>query len=111
MDITQVAKKNYNVVLIYETGAFSSRLAYTWRGEYIDSYNQPGFQPNTVHVMPTKTMDFSASYAITTQLTITFDATNILKSKYDDRFGTTAMFNRDVRSYDTTYAIGARYRF
>jgi len=110
-DITQVAKKNYNVILIYEVGPFSSRLAYTWRGTYIDSYNQPGFQPNTVYVEPTKTLDFSASYAVTKQLTITFDATNILRSKYRDHFGPTTMFNRDVRNYDRTVAIGARYNY
>jgi len=109
--ITQVAKNNYNVILIYETGPFSSRLAYTWRGTYIDSYNQPGFQPNTVWVQPTKQLDFSASYDLTKNITITFDATNLLSSKYKDRFGPTAMFNRDVRNYDTTYAIGARFRF
>jgi TonB-dependent receptor len=109
--ITQVAKGNYNVILIYEKGPFSSRLAYTWRGTYIDSYNQPGFQPNTVYVQPTKQLDFSASYDLTKQITITFDATNLLASKYRDRFGPTAMFNRDVRNYDTTYAVGARFRF
>ena len=109
--ITQVAKSNYNVILIYEKGPFSSRLAYTWRGTYIDSYNQPGFQPSTVYVQPTKQLDFSASYDVTKQITITFDATNLLGSKYRDRFGPTAMFNRDVRSYDTTYAVGARFRF
>jgi len=109
--ITQVAKSNYNVILIYENGPFSSRLAYTWRGTYIDSYNQPGFQPNTVYVQPTKTLDLSMSYDLTKQITLTFDATNILGSKYRDRFGPTAMFNRDVRSYDTTYSLGARYRF
>lgn len=109
--ITQVAKDNYNAILIYEKGGFSSRLAYTWRGTYIDSYNQPGFQPNTVYVQPTEQLDFSASYDITKQITITFDATNLLKSKYHDRFGPTSMFSRDVRSYDTTYAVGARFRF
>ncbi len=109
--ITQVAKSNYNVILIYEKGPFSGRLAYTWRGTYIDSYNQPGFQPNTVYVQPTRQLDFSASYDLTKQITITFDATNLLASKYRDRFGPTAMFNRDVRNYDTTYSVGARFRF
>lgn len=109
--ITQVAKSNYNVILIYEKGPFSSRLAYTWRGKYIDAYNYPGFQGNTVWVQPTKQADFSASYDLTKNITITFDATNILHSKYKDRMGPTALFNRDVRSYDTTYAVGARFRF
>ena len=109
--ITQVAKNNYNLILIYEKGPFSSRLAYTWRGEYIDSYNQPGLQPNTVYVQPTRTLDFYARYAFQTSITITFDATNLLGSEYKDRFGPTAMFNRDVRNYDTTYSVGARFRF
>src|SRR6185312_3722223 len=87
--ITQVAKNNYNLILIYEKGPFSSRLAYTWRGEYIDSYNQPGLQPNTVYVQPTRTLDFSASYDFTKSITLTFDATNLLGSKYKDRFGPT----------------------
>ncbi len=109
--ITQVARNNYNLILIYEKGRFSSRLAYTWRGTYIDSYNQPGFQPQTVWVEPTKQLDFSASYDLTKQISLTFDATNILASKYHDRFGPSAMFSRDERNYDTTYAVGARFRF
>ena len=110
-DITQVAKRNYNAILIYEIGSFSSRLAYTYRGTYIDGYAYPGFQPTTVYVEPTKTLDFSASYAITKQLTVTVDATNILKSKYSDHFGPTLMFNRDVRNYDRTISIGVRYSY
>jgi iron complex outermembrane receptor protein len=110
-DITQVAKKNYNAVLIYELGSFSSRLAYTYRGTYIDTYAYTGFQPTTVYVQPTKTMDFSMSYAITKDLLVTFDATNILRNKYKDRLGQTGMFNRDVRSYDRTLSVGMRYSY
>ena len=43
--------------------------------------------------------------------TITFDATNLLGSEYKDRFGPTPMFNRDVRNYDRTYSVGARFHF
>jgi iron complex outermembrane recepter protein len=110
-DIAQVSKDNYNIVLIYEKGPFSSRLAYNWRGRYIDSFNQAGIQPSTVWVQPRGQLDFSASYAITKGLTITFDATNITKSKYHDNFGNLPMFTRDVRSYDTTYQVGIRYRY
>ena len=111
VQITQVAKDNYNLILIYEKGPFSSRLAYTWRGKYIDSYNQPGIQPTTVWVDPTKQLDFSASYDLTKNVALTFDATNLLHSKYHDHFGPTQLFSRDLRSYDTTYAVGARFRF
>ncbi|HVU35363.1 MAG TPA: TonB-dependent receptor [Opitutaceae bacterium] len=109
--IAQVSKDNYNLILIYEHGPFSSRLAYNWRGRFIDSFNQSGIQPTTVWVQPTKRLDFSASYAITKDVTVTFDATNILKSKYHDNFGNLPMFARDVRSYDSTYELGVRCRF
>ncbi|HUJ42397.1 MAG TPA: TonB-dependent receptor [Opitutaceae bacterium] len=109
--ISQVSKDNYNIILIYERGPFSGRLAYNWRGRYIDSFNQSGIQPSTVWVQPRGQLDFSAGYAVTKGLTITFDATNITKSKYKDDFGNLPMFPRDVRSYDTTYAIGLRCRF
>jgi TonB-dependent receptor len=113
--IAQVSKYNYNVVLIYEKQHFSSRLAYTWRGEYIESFGQAGLQGNTVWVEPTGQLDFSASYEIVKGLSVTFDATNLLDSKYKSRFGTPtqsyAMFSRDVHTYDKTYELGLRYSF
>lgn len=110
-NLAQVAKKNYNVVLIYETGAVSARLAYNWRGKYIDSFNQPGLQPNTVWVQPRGQLDFSASYELRPGLLLTLDVTNLTQSKYRDNFGDLGMFFRDVRNYDRTIELGMRYRF
>ncbi len=109
--IAQVSKNNYNLILIYEKGPFSSRLAYNWRSTFIAAFNQSGIQPTTVWVQPTKRLDFSASYAVSRNVTLTFDATNILKDKYHDNFGNLPMFSRDVRSYDSTYEFGVRCRF
>jgi iron complex outermembrane receptor protein len=109
--IAQVSKTNYNIVLMYEKGPISSRLAYNWRGKFIESFDQPGLQPGTVWVQPTKRLDFSASYALTKNLMLTLDATNLLGSKYHDNFGDLPMFSRDVRSYDRTYELGLRYRY
>ncbi|HVS54590.1 MAG TPA: TonB-dependent receptor [Opitutaceae bacterium] len=109
--LAQVSKSNYNAVLIYEQGPFSSRLAYNWRGRFIDSFNQPGIQPTTVWVQSNDRLDFSASYEIAKNLTVTFDATNLLGHKYHDNFGNLTMFSRDVRNYDKTYGVGVRYRY
>jgi len=76
--LAQVSKNNYNIILIYEKAALSSRLAYNWRDKYIDSFNQPGIQPTTVWVQPRGQLDFSASYDLAKNLTITVDATNAL---------------------------------
>ncbi len=108
--LAEVSKNNYNLVLIYERGRFSGRLAYTWRDKYIDSFNQPGIQPTTVWVQPLGRMDFSASYELTKFLTLTVDATNLLDHLYHDNFGDLPMFTRDTRSYDRTYGVGLRYK-
>ena len=109
--LAQVSKNNYNIIGIYEKGLLSSRLAYNWRDKYIDSFNQPGIQPTTVWVQPRGQLDFSASYDFTKNLSVTVDATNILKGKYKDNFGDLPMFSRDVRNYDRTYGVGVRYKY
>ncbi len=109
--LAQVSKNNYNLVLLYERGPVSARLAYNWRDKFIDSFNQPGIQPTTVWVQPNDRLDFSLDYAITKHLTFTVDATNILGHYYHDDFGNLPMFTRDTRSYDRTFGVGLRYRY
>ncbi|HZZ19368.1 MAG TPA: TonB-dependent receptor [Opitutaceae bacterium] len=109
--LAQVSKNNYNVVLIYEKGPVSARLAYNWRDKFIDSFNQPGIQPTTVWVQPNDRLDFSLDYKLTKNLALTFDATNILDHKYHDNFGDLPMFTRDTRNYDRTYGVGLRYQY
>ena len=107
----QVSKNNYNLVLIYERGPVSARLAYNWRDKFIDSFSQPGIQPTTVWVQSNDRLDFSMDFAITRNFTLTFDATNILGHHYRDDFGNLPMFTRDVRNYDRTVGVGLRYRY
>jgi iron complex outermembrane receptor protein len=109
--LQQVSRNNANVVLIYERSGFSARLAYTWRDRYIAAFNEPGIQPTTVWVQPLDRLDFSASYQLSKNLTLTVDATNILGHLYHDDFGNLPMFTRDTRSYDKTYGVGLRYHF
>jgi TonB-dependent receptor len=109
--LAQVSKNNYNLVLLYERGPVSARLAYNWRDKFIDSFNQPGIQPTTVWVQSNDRLDFSLDYAITKNFTISFDATNILGHYYHDDFGNLPMFTRDTRNYDRTVGVGLRYRY
>lgn len=110
----QVSRHNYNIILVYERGKFSSRLAYNYRGEFTDTFdgpNAPGSPLRQIIVKPTKTLDFSASYAINEHFTVTLDATNILKSEYQDYFRNASLYPRDTRAYDRTIAVGLRYRY
>ncbi len=110
----QVSRENYNVILVYEAGKFSSRLAYNWRGRYTDTFDGPnaaGSPLRQIIVKPFKWLDFSASYAVTDHLLVTFDATNLLKSEYHDYFFDASRYPRDTRAYDRTYEFGIRYRY
>lgn len=108
--ITPVSRYSYNLVAIYEKYGFSARLAYNWRSKYIDSYasNIPG---GFIEVSPVSFLDFSASYDLTENITLTVDATNLLNETYHDSFGGLAITPRDTRIYDRTYSAGIRFRF
>ena len=59
----------------YEQDNFSARLAYNWRSEYMIREN-PYFYDNREH-QDYGTLDFSASYAVTDYMDLTFEAVNI----------------------------------
>jgi TonB-dependent receptor len=110
----QVSKQSYNIILVYEKGKFSSRLAYNWRGEFTDTFDGPnaaGSPLRQIIVKPLGTLDFSLSYALSQRLTLTLDATNILQGEYHDYFYDASRYPRDTRAYDRTLEVGARYRF
>ncbi|QYE32994.1 TonB-dependent receptor (plasmid) [Polymorphobacter sp. PAMC 29334] len=108
--ITSTSKYSYNLVAIYEKYGFSARLAYNWRSKYVDSYST-SYAGGRIVVSPLKYLDFSASYAVTEAITLTVDATNLLKETYHDNFGTTSYEPRDTRQYDRTFGAGVRVRF
>ncbi len=115
---TQVSKNSYNIIGIYERGPFSARLAYNYRGSYVDTFNGPnvpdafGTPLRTITVKPTKRVDFSAAYRFSEKFTVTFDITNLANSKYADYFGPDpSLYPRDTRLYDRTFELGARYHF
>lgn len=112
---TQVSKTSYNIIGIYERGAFSTRLAYNWRGEYVDTFdgpNAPGSPLRTIRVKPTSRLDFNASYNFTKNFTLSVDATNLLNQKFQDYFGDDSNLHpRDSRLFDRTIEVGVRYRY
>jgi TonB-dependent receptor len=115
-DVTNVSNNSYNVIGIYEKYGLSARLAYNWRSDYIESYNQSGAQPPAVVVKDAAQMDLSLDYDITEKLTVSFDATNLLDRPIFNYFGTGSsdrdrqLFPRDVRSNDRTFSLGVRMR-
>jgi TonB-dependent receptor len=116
-DLTNVSDSSYNVILMYENEKVSSRLAYNWRSDYVESYNQSGAQPSAVRVKPISTLDFSLGFNAGEHVTVTFDATNLLDEPLFNYFGggsassqDARLYNRDMRSNDRTFSLGVRVR-
>ena len=112
-DFQNISKWSYNLIGIYERGPASMRLAYNWRSGFNVGGTPGGAQieePGTIYAKSQPWLDLSASYRVLNSLTVTFDATNMLNSYYQDYFGNKTVFPRDTRRFDQQYSLGVRYR-
>ncbi len=108
---TNISKWSYNLIGIYEKGPVSFRVAYNWRSGFdVGPAPGGGMQPGEIYAKAQPWLDLSASYRILDRLTLTFDATNLLDSYYQDYFGNQSVYPRDTRRFDQTYSLGVRFR-
>jgi len=86
------------------------RVAYNWRSGF-NAGPAPGggMQPATVFARAQPWLDLYASYQVSDQVTLTFDATNLLNSYYQSYFGS-PQFPQDTRRFDQTIVFGIRYK-
>jgi TonB-dependent receptor len=109
-ELTNVSKNNGSLILMYEKYGLSARLAATYRSKYIESY-YPGnntFPPVDI-VKPTTYLDLGVNYQATDQVSVSFDATNLLGAYYNSYSGT-PLFPRDIRTVNKTYSLGVHFR-
>jgi len=105
--LTNVAKKNYNVALLYEGNGITGRLSATHRGAYVDQIAEPRFGQDRI-VAPNTFVDLSISYAISKNVSLQFDAINITKEKYESYLDD-PIRPRDIRYNPTSYGLGLRF--
>lgn len=116
--IVGVSKWTYNADLIYEYAGLSTRLSYNLRDGFPSSsgYND-GFRNYSETTGPIGRLDFSASYDLFKNLTLTADATNILghplRLTETTVFtgGPTVVLPRSIRYEESVYSLGVRFRF
>jgi len=105
-----MSKWAYNLVGLYERGAWSARIAYNWRDKFVDTYNYRNLTPGfNLIVEPIKTLDASISYRINPQMTVTLDGSNLLNQTYHDYHGVPEL-PRDVRRYDRVVGLALRWK-
>lgn len=114
-----ISKVAYNVIGIYEKGPISTRLAWNTRDTYRNGCNlAPSFNPGCEYTRDVSRLDFSFNYTPVENITLTFDASNILGEpfeSYREYFNgnneVQGTFPRDVRFEESIFSLGVRFRY
>jgi TonB-dependent receptor len=115
--ILGVSKWTYNLVAMYEHSGLSARLSYNRRSSTVETIQNRGDDLYIETGHPAGRLDLSTSYAIKDNFTIFFDWTNILEDPYRQDLSSAragaarAEYTRFFRFEETTYTVGARFRF
>jgi len=109
-----VPKFAANMTGIYEKGPLSLRLSYTYSSPYLIGDFTGGVQPQQRWSAVRENMDFSLNYTINDNITVSFDATNILDSRQRQSAGKGAenerLYAADLSRFDQVYALGFRFK-
>ncbi|WCL54687.1 TonB-dependent receptor [Gimibacter soli] len=98
-----------NATLIFEKYGFSARLAYNWRGTFLNN-NSRGSSRAPVFVKSYDQLDVSLSYDVTEDLSITFEGINLTKSNVKT-FARTENQPWFIVEGNRRFLLGARYKF
>ncbi len=109
-DLTGLSKRAYNATLYFDNNVFSARLAAAFRSDYLTTV--PGRNGNDLEgTAETFNLDFSSSYNINDNFTVTLEALN-LTDEVDDQW-VDAVGNRlsYYHHQGRQYFLGARFKF
>ncbi len=97
-----------NVVVGYERGPISLRLAYAYKGERLLEVNLED-ERSDLYQKPRSQIDLTAKYDIRDDLQLFFNAVNITDEPYYAFHGSSA-FNGQYEEYGPSYALGLSWR-
>lgn len=105
--LTGVAKKSYNLALLYEGNGITGRLAATRRGTYVEQIAEAPFDQDRM-VKGATFVDLSIGYEINDNVSLQFDAINLTRAKFESTLG--PYMPRDIRYNPTTYGLSLRFK-
>jgi len=76
--LEKLSKHSYNLVGLYEKGPLSARLAWSWRGKYLDTTYGSGANGIPQFQKPYASLDGSISVNLNKHLAVSVDAVNML---------------------------------
>jgi TonB-dependent receptor len=111
-----LSKHAANLIGLYERGPLSARLAYNWRSNFITEYFENFQAQGFVRQKPLGQLDFSTSYTPVENLTIAFDALNLLAGQQPIRTEVYSLFNKQtydwqVKYLERVFSLGVRVRY
>jgi iron complex outermembrane receptor protein len=90
------SKNSYTLAPYFEKGPYSASLAYTYRSSYLAGGYVAGAPATFVDGF--KELDGSLGYAFTNQLSLTFNALNLLNSKYYQYLGSKTEISAEYKT-------------
>ena len=94
--LERLSKWSYNLVGLYEKYGFSARAAYNWRSKYLDTTAGNGTLNVPIFYRAYGQLDASVSYNFNPKVSVTVDAINLTKSRYDSY----QYFETNPRNYE-----------
>jgi TonB-dependent receptor len=109
-DLTGLSKDSYNATLYFDNKIFSARVAAAYRSDYLTQV--PGRNSNDVEgTASTMNIDFSASYNINDQFSVSLEALNLTDEVQDQWVGSVADRLSYYHHQGTQYYLGARFKY
>ena len=103
------SESSYNLIGYYEKGKFGTRIAYSWRDEFLYEIRASNSQRSNFTASYGQ-LDLNAQYDITDNIVLTFDALNLLEEE-TQRFGESRDRNISFHETGRFFIVGARIKF
>ena len=108
--LTGLSPNSYNLIALYEKGPISTRLAYTWRDDYVINVNDSSAFGFAKYSQPQSSLDASLTYNVSDHLSVVFDGVNILNNRSIRYYG--SEYIQDiVGETNSRYSVTARFKY
>ncbi|HEU5134830.1 MAG TPA: TonB-dependent receptor [Steroidobacteraceae bacterium] len=112
-----VSDTSYNVTLAYDHSGFGGRLSYVWREDFL-SANEARLFANPIGQwrLPEKSLDLQLNYDFNDNLSVSFDAVNLMQDLQQSYYKFADAGNPTVSNFGTTlisrsYSLGVRWKY
>ncbi|WP_242096411.1 TonB-dependent receptor [Sphingomonas sp. CROZ-RG-20F-R02-07] len=86
--LEKLSKNSYNLVGLYERGPLTARLAWSWRGRYLDATSGSGAPGQLQFANPYASLDASISANLNKHIAVSVDAVNLNNRMNETYIGT-----------------------